>query len=63
MYIKSILPERMKIKLVLVDSCTVPVTAPTPLRFFTSEMDGGHLSHWRYSPPASPKVVETVFEE
>ena len=62
-YIKSILPERMKIKLVLVDSCTVPVTTPTPLRLFTSGIEEGHLSRWRYSPPASPKVVETVFDE
>ena len=62
-YIKSILPERMKIKLVLVDSCTVPVGAPTPLRFFTGTFENGHVDRWRYSPPDSPKTVETVFEE
>ncbi len=62
-YIKSIVPERMKIKLVLVDSCTVPVTTPTPLRFFTASFEEGHAERWRYSPPVCPKSVETVFGE
>ncbi len=56
-YIKSILPERMKIKLVLIDSVATPPT-PMPLRFYTKE---GHIDRWRYSPASCAKVVETVF--
>ncbi len=56
-YIKSILPERMKIKLVLIDQVAAP-PAPTPLQFYTRE---GHIDRWRYSPEGCAKVVETVF--
>ncbi len=57
-YIKSILPERMKIKLVLIDTVAAP--SPTrPLQFYVPE---DRLTHWRYSPRNCPKLVETVFE-
>ncbi len=59
-YIKSIVPERMKIKLVLIDSCCQS-SAPTPLRFYIRP-SVAHLSSWRYSPVACRKVVETVFD-
>ena len=59
-YIKSIVPDRMKIKLVLIDACC-QAAAPTPLRFYIKPSIG-HLSGWRYSPAASRKVVETVFD-
>jgi small subunit ribosomal protein S1 len=61
-YIKSILPERMKVKLVLVDSYHGEPRR-TSLRYF---IDGGttpHLDYWRYSPECSPKIIETVFEQ
>ncbi len=60
-YIKSIVPDRMKIKLVLIDTCCESIT-PSPLSFFIHPRDTAHLSHWRYSPACSRKVVETVFE-
>ena len=60
-YIKSIVPERMKIKLVIIDAenCT-----PTPkkLRYFISRKDTPHLSHWIYSPPHASKLIETRFD-
>lgn len=56
-YIKSILPERMKIKLIVVDTFAPPAAVP-PLRYFT---DAAHLDRWRYSPPVCDKVIETVF--
>ena len=56
-YIKSILPERMKIKLIVVDTFaeTPPPTAP---RYFT---DCEHLDRWIYSPDCCDKTIETVF--
>ena len=60
-YIKSIVPERMKIKLVLID--VAAENAPVqPLRYFLSAQSTPHLSHWVYSPPASRRVVETLFD-
>ncbi len=56
-YIKSILPEKMKVKLIVIDVAGAPAP-PAPLNYFVTE---GHLSHWVYSPPASAKRIETVF--
>ncbi len=56
-YIKSILPERMKIKLIIVDSFSEPTT-PSPLRYFT---DCTHMDRWVYSPECCEKIVESVF--
>ena len=61
-YIKSILPERMKIKLVLIDS----YKGTPPPRALTYYIDGNvtkHIDSWRYSPPNATKIVETVFSE
>ncbi|MDR3313494.1 MAG: S1 RNA-binding domain-containing protein [Oscillospiraceae bacterium] len=57
-YIKSILPERMKIKLIVVDSFAASYP-PQPLRYF---LEGSHIDHWVYSPPGSERVTETLFE-
>ncbi|MEG1437143.1 MAG: S1 RNA-binding domain-containing protein [Oscillospiraceae bacterium] len=57
-YIKSLNPERMKIKLIIVD-CFDANYPPAPLHYFT---DSTHLSHWLYSPESCQKVIETSFE-
>ncbi len=60
-YIKSILPSRMKIKLVLIDVCpTLP--PPKRLKYYIDPTTTDRLTHWRYSPPGATKCVETVFE-
>ena len=59
-YIKSILPERMKIKLVIVDSRSSP-EFPSPPTYFIDPDASDHLDHWIYSPVDSPKRVETYF--
>ena len=59
-YIKSINPEKMKIKLALIDSCKAPPDRSAP-RLFIPE-DVTRLTRWRYSPPECPRVIETVFE-
>lgn len=60
-YIKSILPERMKVKLVLVDSYHGEA-GRAPLTYFIDGKTTQHLDYWRYSPECSPKIIETVFE-
>ncbi len=60
-YIKSILPERMKIKLVLIDNCGKSV--PQPCRYFIDTEKVHHMSRWVYSPRLSKKMIETVFDD
>lgn len=46
-YIKSIQPDRMKIKLSIIHKLE-PNRAPEPLSYYIT---AGQLSHWQYSPP------------
>ncbi len=60
-FIKSICPERMKIKLVLID--TYPdLRQSGELTYYIPE-NCDHISQWVYSPKSSPRRIETVFEE
>lgn len=56
-YIKNILPQRMKIKLVVL-SCLENDAFRFPLTYFVSE---GHLERWEYSCPNAPHKIETIF--
>lgn len=57
-YIKSIRPERMKVKLQVIEKLP-PLPEPEPLRY---QITDGVLEHWVYSPPNYEKAaVETVF--
>lgn len=57
-YIKSMIPERMKIKLAMIDDCGR--AEPMPIRYFI-DSSVGHIRYWRYSPDASEKLIETRF--
>ncbi len=57
-FIKSIIPERMKIKLALVDTFRISSQPAPPEYCFR----GSHISRFVYSPPACGRVMETVFE-
>jgi small subunit ribosomal protein S1 len=59
-YIKSLIPEKMKVKLIIVDAFDAPCPPRSPLPYRITE---GRLRCWRYSPPQSDRVVETVFEK
>ena len=60
-YIKSIIPERMKVKLVLIDLYRGDMSAPS-LKYFIDGASTHHIDKWRYSPKESSKIIETVFE-
>ena len=56
-YIKSLLPGKMKGKLIIIDSFDSTAEEP-PIKYFISE---GHIDSWRYSPDCCSKTIETVF--
>lgn len=56
-FIKSIIPERMKIKLVIVEAFDDIAPASELVYFDSSE----HISYWQYSPSDASKLVETEF--
>lgn len=59
-YIKSILPERMKIKLNLIDHINQSPASPPPLTYF---IESRHLSRWQYSPSScTTRLVQTEFD-
>lgn len=60
-YIKSIIPDKMKIKLVLIDSYH-PATPCSDLKYYIDCRSTLHIDRWRYSPPHSAKIIESVFE-
>lgn len=58
-YIKSILPQRMKIKLTVID-VLAPSAEPDPPPYFITD---GHIDEWVYTPPCCDrKYIATVFE-
>jgi small subunit ribosomal protein S1 len=59
-YIKSILPERMKIKLVLIDNFKGDGRAVMPIEYYIPE-SVTHIDLWQYSPEDCHKLVESVF--
>ena len=59
-YIKNIIPERMKIKLVIIDVGGGGDMLPG-FDYFIN--DSEHIDRWVYSPEESKRVVETVFGE
>ena len=59
-YIKSIQPERMKIKLVLIDAYRGE-PAHAGLRYFVDTEQTAHMDYWLYSPEGANKIIETVF--
>lgn len=57
-YIKSIIREKMKVKLIIIDVFDADKTT-APLNYF---IDSGHIDRWQYSPDGCRKMIETVFE-
>ncbi len=55
-YIKSIIPEKMKIKLIIIDSFDTP-----PDNAYNYFYDGTHIDEFIYSPSESTKQISTYF--
>ena len=55
-FIKSVIPEKMKIKLVILD--VQEGTPPKMLRYFET---GEHIDRWSYAPEGCARRIETVF--
>ena len=56
-YIKAIIPEKMKVKLVIVDICDEH-DGPYSLNY---RFNGKHIDKWIYSSDLAEKTIETVF--
>lgn len=56
-FIKSILPNRMKVKLVIVECFDYAYKPEPPVYYF----EGSHMDRFIYSPPECEKHIETVF--
>ena len=59
-YIKSIIPNKMKIKLIIIDTDDSAVSI-SPLTYFIDPERNSHIDHWEYSPSNSSKIIETIF--
>ena len=59
-YIKSIIPEKMKIKLIIIDPYTQSVQNPA-IEYFIDPHTTNHLDYWIYSPEESKRNVGTFF--
>ncbi len=62
-YIKSIIPEKMKIKLIIIDTHDTLPPPPGTLRYFVSPESVSHIDSWTYSPKGSKRRVESLFGE
>lgn len=58
-YVKSVIPEKMKIKLVIVEAFN-ETAKPYDLTYFVNE---NHIDFWQYSPNESQKNIYTDFSE
>lgn len=58
-YIKNIIPERMKIKLIIIDTFEQKYKPVPPKYYFT----GQHMDSFLYSPSNCEKVIETIFNQ
>ena len=59
-YIKSIIPEKMKVKLIVIDRLEQPPNALVRPQDY--RITAGRLERWLYSPPGTPgQIAEPVF--
>ena len=58
-YIKSIIKQKMKIKLIIVEAYEQENTAKDLVYFNQSN----HIDYWQYSPKDCPKIIKTDFNE
>ncbi len=59
-YIKSILPEKMKLKLIIIDT-QKEIERRSPIEYFTDIEKCEHIDSWTYSPKGSKRKIESIF--
>ncbi len=59
-YIKSIIPDKMKIKLIIIDAHD-SYEEQSPLEYFIDTNSVTHIDTWQYSPPNCKKRIESIF--
>ena len=59
-YIKSIIPDKMKVKLIIIDTADEPIYRQ-PLEYFINPEQTPRIDKWIYSPPGSRKLIESSF--
>lgn len=59
-YIKNIIPEKMKVKLVVIDAndSKLPIQQQ---KYFIDAKKTSHIDFWTYSPPSCGKIIESDF--
>lgn len=57
-FIKSILPQRMKVKLILIETFDIPSKKPGPPHYYFT---GDHMDRFVYSPPDCEKRIASDF--
>lgn len=58
-YIKALIPEKMKVKLIIVDVFDNP-EPPAPPRYFIGDSID-HIDSWQYSSAGAGRIIETIF--
>lgn len=61
-YIKSIIPEKMKVKLVIIDTYDSEIVKNTSDYYFIDTSKVSHMDYWKYSPNGAFKLIESKFE-
>lgn len=56
-FIKSLIPDKMKVKLIIVDAFDAEYKPEEPYYY----INDSHIDRWVYSPPECEKLIETVF--
>ncbi|MGN0666798.1 MAG: S1 RNA-binding domain-containing protein [Huintestinicola sp.] len=59
-YIKAMIPEKMKVKLIIVDSSDTASITNVPAKYFIDERTT-HIDRWKYSSDMCGKVIESIF--
>ena len=59
-YIKSIIPEKMKIKLIIIDAYSKDLVDDS-LEYFVDISKVNHMDNWTYSPSKSKKNISVEF--
>ncbi|MBQ2737958.1 MAG: S1 RNA-binding domain-containing protein [Clostridia bacterium] len=58
-YIKSIIPDKMKVKLIIIDSCEGSKAGE--IKYFITPKSHPHIDNWTYSPEGARKLIYSTF--